>query len=387
MRGKGRPVQRAFVTLLGNESRQAYTIPIFSVVLSLLTGAILLGLLGKNPGVAYYSLMQGAGILPKAAYAAHKGMLTDLFSLLNAWAPMMFASLAVAVALRTGLFNIGVSGQMLSAGFVATILVGYSSLTSTLAIPAVILVGCAAGALVGGLIGFLKYRFNINEVVSSIMINFIVQYVTSFFINTRFVDPLSRQSVAINAAARLTLTDVMIGGIRIDIPLGIALAIVAAVCIRFLLDKTVTGFELKTVGASRTAAEYAGIHVGKNMVLAMLISGGLAGLAGVTYYLGYLSSIQPRVLPGIGFDAIAVAILGNSNPIGIIFSSFLITVIGKGSAYMSSTTGTESEIASVITSLILLFSACGMYIRGHVNRMREALEEQTPEAAKRKAEE
>lgn len=387
MKQRGRTVQRAFVALLGNESRQTYSIPIFSVVLSLATGAILLGILGKNPGVAYYSLMQGAGILPKAAYAANKGMLTDLFSLLNAWAPMLFASLAVAVALRTGLFNIGVSGQMLSAGFIATILVGYSAMPSALAIPAVILVGCVAGALVGGLIGFLKYRFNINEVVSSIMVNFIVQYVTSFFINTRFVDPLSRQSVAIHAASRLTFTDISLGGVRIEIPLGIVLAILVSICIRFFMDKTVTGFELKTVGASRTAAEYAGIHVGKNMVLAMLISGGLAGLAGVTYYLGYLSSIQPRVLPGIGFDAIAVAILGNSNPIGIIFSSLLITVIGKGSAYMSSTTGTESEIASVITSLILLFSACGMYLRNRLNRMRDVLDEQRSVASQRKAEE
>ncbi len=365
--------KKIIVRLLGDEKKQAYTIPLFAIFLSLLTGCILLLLLGKNPFAAYYSLMQGSGIAPKLSYAAHKGVFSDFFSFLNAWTPMLFASLSVAVALRTGLFNIGVSGQMLAAGFIATVLVGYSSLSAGLAMPAVILVGLLTGAAVGGLIGFLKYRFNINEVVSSIMINYIIQYVVSFFINTQFVDPLSRQSVAISSASRLTLMDVVVGNLKMDIPTGIILAIAAAFFIRFLLGKTVTGFELKTVGSSRTAAEYAGINVGRNMVLAMVISGGLAGLAGVTNYLGYFASIQPRVLPAMGFDAIAVAILGNSNPIGIIFSSFLITVISKGSAYMSSTTGTEAEIASVITSFILLYSACNAYIRYSVQKAKDSL--------------
>lgn len=365
--------KKGIVRLLGDEKKQAYTIPLFAIFLSLLTGCILLWLLGKNPFVAYYSLMQGSGIAPKLSYAAYKGVFSDFFSLLNAWTPMLFASLSVAVALRTGLFNIGVSGQMLAAGFIATVLVGYSSLSAGLAMPAVILVGLLTGAAVGGLIGFLKYRFNINEVVSSIMINYIIKYVVSFFINTQFVDPLSRQSVAISSASRLTMMDVMVGNLKMDIPTGIVLAIGAACFMRFLLGKTIMGFELKTVGSSRTAAEYAGINVGRNMVLAMVISGGLAGLAGVTNYLGYFASIQPRVLPAMGFDAIAVAILGNSNPIGIIFSSFLITVISKGSAYMSSTTGTEAEIASVITSLILLYSACNAYIRYSVQKAKDSL--------------
>lgn len=365
--------KKAIVALLGDEKKQAYTIPLFAIFLSLLTGCILLWLLGKNPFTAYYSLLQGSGILPKLSYAAYKGILTDFSSLLNAWTPMLFASLSVAVALRTGLFNIGVSGQMLASGFVATVLVGYSAMGAGLAMPAVIIVGLLTGAAVGGLIGFLKYRFNIHEVVSSIMINYIIQYSVSFFINTQFVDPVSRQSIAISSASRLTLMDVAIGNLKMDIPTGIVLAIAAAFLVRFVLSKTVLGFELKTVGSNRTAAEYAGINVGKNMVLAMVISGGLAGLAGVTNYLGYFASIQPRVLPGMGFDAIAVSILGNSNPIGIIFSSFLITVISKGSAYMSSKTGTEAEIASVITSFILLYSACNTYIRYSVKKAKDAL--------------
>ncbi len=158
--------------------------------------------------------------------------------------------------------------------------------------------------------------------------------------------------------------------------MGIVLAVITAVLIKFLLDRTVFGYEIKCVGTSRNAARYAGINVGRNVVASMIISGGLAGLAGVTYYLGYFGSIQPRVLPSTGFDAIAVSLLANSNPVGIIFSSFLITIISKGSTYMNSSSGLESEIASVITGVILLFSACGVFIRYKVKNFKDELEEE-----------
>ncbi len=119
------------------------------------------------------------------------------------------------------------------------------------------------------------------------------------------------------------------------------------------------------------AAEYAGIRVGRTRVLAMMLSGGFAGLAGVTYYVGYFASIQPRVLASTGYDAIAVALLGNSSPVGIVFSSFLITVISKGSTYMSSASGVQPEIASAITGVILLFSACGAFVKYKVDRWKE----------------
>ena len=227
----------------------------------------------------------------------------------------------------------------------------------------------------GGLIGWLKYKFNINEVVSSIMINYIVEYVVAFFIYTKYVDPVSRQSLKISDAARMTLTSVEIGGYKFDIPLGIVIAFLAVFVIHFIFKKTTFGYELKAVGANRKAAGYAGISVGKNMILAMMISGVLAGAAGSTYYMGYFASIQPKVLASTGFDSIAVALLGNSNPIGIIFASFLISVIGKGSTYLSSSASLDAEIASVITGLILLFSACGVYIQYKVKRSKDRLEE------------
>ena len=379
MNKKANIIEKMVLATIGHEKRQKIAIPVFSILVALIAGGIVIALLGHNPFYAFYNLLQGCGIAPKASYAGKKGMITDFMDFMDNLTPMIFAALAVAVALRSGLFNIGVSGQMLAAGFLATVTVGYTSLAAPIAKPLVVIIGILAGACVGGLIGFLKYRFNINEVVSSIMINYILEYVISFFINMYFVDPVSRQSKNVSTAARLTFTDVEVGGYKMDIPLGIILAILTVFLVRFIMNRTVLGFEMKAVGCSRTAAKYAGIKVGKNIVITMVISGALSGLAGVTYYLGYFASIQPKVLTSTGFDAIAVSLLGNNNPVGIIFSSFLITVISKGSTYMSSASGVQQEIASVITGIILLFSACGAFVRYKTGRLRDTVKERKGE--------
>ena len=371
MKNKNNFLHRVILQTIGHEKRQHYMIPVFTILLSLIFGILVIALLGKNPLQAYYNLLQGSGLAPKASYAGHKGMITDFTSFLNALTPMLFAALAVLIALKAGLFNIGVSGQMLAAGFTATVLIGYSDLPAVIAKPLVVLIGFLIGALAGGLVGFLKHRFNINEVVSTIMFNYIFQYVISFLINTFYVDPVSRQSANVKQAGRLTLVDVVVGDYKMDIPLGILVAVVGIAVTAFILYRTTLGFEIKAVGNSIRAAEYAGIRVGRTRVMAMMLSGGFAGLAGVTYYLGYFASIQPKVLVSTGYDAIAVALLGNSSPIGIIFSSFLITVISKGSTYMSSTSGVQAEIASAITGIILLFSACGAYVQYKVNRWKD----------------
>ena len=385
MKRKMNPITKFFVKILGDEKRQAYTIPVFAILLSLVVGAMVIAILGKNPLSAYWNLLQGSGIAPKARYAGSRSMLTDFLSFMDYWTPMIFAALSVAVALKAGLFNIGVSGQMLAAGFIASITVGYSALGAPIAKPLAILIAIVVGGIVGGIVGWLKYKFNINEVVSTIMINYIVEYVVAFFIHTRFIDPVSRQSVAVSAASRLTLKDVQIGGLKCDIPLGIVLAIIVALVIRFVFNRTTFGYELKAIGSNRKASLYAGISVGRKMVLAMIISGALAGAAGATYYMGYFASIQPKVLTNMGFDAVAVSLLGNSNPTGILFSSFLITVISKGSTYMSSRAGLDAEIASVITGLILLFSACGAFIKYLVKRSKDRMEELDKQNAKEEA--
>ncbi|MDO4965158.1 MAG: ABC transporter permease [Lachnospiraceae bacterium] len=362
-----------FISIIGDEKRQSFTIPVLAILIGLIVGGIIIAITGSNPFKAYYNILQGCGLAKKPSYGGKKGMITDFMEFVNYVTPMILAALSFAVSMKAGLFNIGISGQMMAAGFISTILVGYSELNAFVARPLVVLIGFIVGALVGGLVGYLKYQFNINEVVSTIMINYIFRYIITFFINTYYVDPVSRQSVLINPSARLSLLKVRVGDYKMTIPLGFIVAILAVVIIYILMEKTKTGFEIKAVGLSRNAAKYSGINVGKNIILAMVISGGLAGLAGVTYHLGYVGSIQPNTLISTGFDSIAVSLLGNNNPFGIILSSFFISGLDAGSTYMTSSSGVEFEIAKVISGVILVFSACSSYIKLIVNRKRDEI--------------
>ena len=349
--------------IIGDEKRQAYTIPLLAILASLVVASLLFLIMGHNPLTAYQAILRGAGLMPRPSYAAGRGMLTDIMLSLAELTPMILASLAVVVALKGGLFNIGVAGQMLFSGYMATVLIGYSTLPAYWAMPLVLLIGAASGALVGAIIGFLKDRFNINEVVSSIMFNYIIQFVTTFFILGNYVDPVTRQSRDVAPAARLVFQNVPVGPYRTALPVFIILAIVAAFALRFFIKRTRSGFDLCAVGANLKAARYLGISPSLNIMLAMTLSGALAGLAGVTYYLGLHASIPLRDLPNMGFDAIAVALLGNASPLGALFASCLITVISRGSTYMSSLLNVQREIAQVMTGLILLFAACGAYLR------------------------
>ncbi|MDR1979281.1 MAG: ABC transporter permease [Synergistaceae bacterium] len=355
--------------LCGDRTSSA-AVPICVALLSTLVSSAALLALGHDPVTAMAAFLRGSGLMPKPSYAGGQSMLTDFMSYLGILAPMMLASLSVIFCLKAGMFNIGVSGQMLAAGFLATALVGYAKLPSGAARPLVVLIGAAVGGLMGAAVGYLKYLFNIHEVVSCIMINHITSYVTGFFIDTRYVDVITRSSRACSASSRLTIAGVRMGGVRAAIPLGILIAITAVFVVRFLMERTTAGFGIKIVGLNRDAARYAGVPVGRSYVFAMSIGGALAGLAGVTYYLGYYNSIVPKALPSLGYDAIAVALLGNLSPPAAVFSSMLVTIFQKGGVYMSSVTGAPREIASVVIALLLLFSACGAYIR---ERARSAL--------------
>jgi len=359
-----------FVFLLGNERWQGLSVPVFSILCSMLAISAIILLLGKSPLSAFSSLLAGSGWLPKNTYAGGQSQLTDFMTMLDFFTPMLFAALAVTVALRSGLFNIGVSGQMLVAGFVASITVGYSNLASGIAKPLVLLIALVVGALAGGFIGWLKHQFNIHEVVSSIMLNNIFSYFIGFLIKTRYIDYTTRNSRAISTTSQLELAGIKVGNVTTSFPIGLPLALLAAFALWYLFSKTTSGLELTAVGSNAKAAEYAGIKVGRARVVSMTISGALAGLAGATYYLGVLRSIQPGVLTSVGFDSIAVSLLGNVHPLGVILSSLLITTLTKGSIFMSSVVGVRQEIASLIVGMVLLFSACAGFIKLWVERNR-----------------
>jgi simple sugar transport system permease protein len=345
-----------------NDGYRVWFMPTLAVLLSLIVMSIFIWSMGKNPLDAIAGLLKGCGFLAKSAYGDGKGVFTDFMAFLDAMGPMILASLAIIVAFRAGMFNIGVSGQMVAAAFVATIVVGYSGLDAYLAKPLVLLIAMAAGGLMGAFVGYLKYAFNVHEVVSTIMINYIVSYVTGFFINGFYVDTVTRSSKIISSSARLTIQNVEMFGYHANLPLGIFIAAAMAVLVWFFLNKTVIGMGIRAVGISRTASRYAGISVVKNMVWAMALSGILAGLAGVLYYLGYYNTMIPKDLPDIGYDSIAVAFLGNLSPVGSLFASAVVTIFQRGSVYMSSQLKVAREIASVMTGILLLISACNRYL-------------------------
>jgi simple sugar transport system permease protein len=362
-----------FFDLITNEKTSSASISIISILLSLIAASIFLLLMGSNPFEAFGALLKASGFIAKARYSLHQGVLTDFTGFLGILAPMMLAALGVIIAMRAGLFNIGISGQMIASAGIATVIIGYSGLDAVLAKPLVIVIGILVGGTLGGMVGFLKYRFNINEVVSTIMINYIVNYVAGFFINTYFVDISSRSSMVCSPASRLTIQGLTLFNQQITFPIGILLAFAGVFAMRFLLERTTLGFELKAVGLNPDCARYAGIHVGSRMMIAMFISGMFAGLAGVTYYVGHFNTIVPKDLPALGYDSIAVSLLGNLNPVGSIFASIIITIFQRGSVYMSSVTGVPKEIAAVVTGIILVFSACGGYMRYIAVRQRDRL--------------
>lgn len=334
-----------------------FTQSLIAIIISLIFGALILWLMGKDPVSAYMDLLRGSGLMEKVKYSGRQNMFTDFMSFIDAMTPMIFASLAVALALKGGFFNIGVSGQMLFAGFCAHM--------AAMILPskiAVVIVGLIAGALIGALIGWLKYRFNVNEVVSSIMMNSILMYLITFYVNTFYINPVSRQSKSIISAARLTLSGFRWEGLKIDIALAFPLAVATALFLHWFIERTTYGYEIKASGLSPKAAYYAGMNVNRTALMTMTLSGALAGLAGVSYFCGYLAAIQPGVVPSMGFDAIAVSLLGGNNPVGCVLASFLITVISKGSVYMSSRQNIDMEIASLVTAFILTFAACSSVI-------------------------
>ena len=351
-------------------------VSVLAVLMMFATAGILLLAIGKNPLDALRSFLQGCGILAKENYGGGSGQLTDLLDFLSFLAPMILASLSFITAFKAGLFNIGISGQMLLSGFVATVLVGYNKdLSAGIARPAVLLTGLLVGGLTGVLVGFLKYRFNIHEVVSTIMINYIISYLTGFMINSNYVDMMTRNSKVCSPESRLTLTNVMIGDLKCKIPLALIAAILVALLVSFLFRKTVLGFEIKAVGQNRRCSEYTGIRVSRTILLSMGLSGAIAGLAGVAYYLGYTNSIIPKSLPNMGYDSISVALLGNSAPIGSIFAAVVVSIFQQGANYMSSSVGVAKEIASLITGILLLFAACGNYMRYRAERkMQQAVD-------------
>jgi simple sugar transport system permease protein len=252
---------------------------------------------------------------------------------------------------------------------VATILALTVGLPQGLLLP-VILVGAAvAGGLWAWLPGLLKARFNVHEVVSTIMMNWIAYWLTYYVVPGYFKGAYETESKIIPPAGSLKvgwLSDLFSGSF---LNLGLFVALAAVVVVAVILNKTVLGYRLKAVGYNRFAAEYAGIHVNRHIVASMAISGALSGLGGATLYVGYATSLQIGVLPSIGFDGIAVALLASNAPLGVLGSAVFFGIMQSGKGFMNAMTSIPPEIGDTIIATIIYFAATSVLIERWFDRL------------------
>lgn len=325
-----------------------------SILLGLLVGAIVLIISGNSPIEAYGAMIEG--IIGKPKYIA--------WTIIKA-TPYILTGLSIAFAFKTGLFNIGAEGQFIIGALVATV-VGYSiNLPAIIHIPLTIILAGLAGGLWGSIAGFLKSKFGINEVIATIMLNWIAFYLSNFMVSSSFISvPNSEASVNIQDSASIGI-DWLKGlvGPATSVNWGIIVSIVLVLVIWFILTKTTLGFELRAVGHNKDAAEYAGIDVGKSILKSMAIAGLLAGVAGAIQVMGVTHNITVLAAQeGYGFDGIAVALIANSNPIGVIFSGLLFGAFKYGGIKMQSV-GAPSEVINIVIGSIVFFIALSNGLR------------------------
>jgi simple sugar transport system permease protein len=332
-------------------------IPALSILLALVVASILIivsGLVGpdkqldlKLPFVAYGALLQGAF-----------GSVRGIANMIVAAAPLMLTGLAVGVGLKAGLFNIGATGQVLMGGFFAA-LVGsrVAGAPMWIAIPIAMLGGLLAGALAGYIPGALKAYTGAHEVVTTIMLNALIQLTISGLVTDVFRAPgftFARTSPTGNA----TLNG--LGGTNLNF--GVIFAFLCIPFTYWLLWRTTVGFEVRSVGANPTAARYAGMNPRRMIIFTMSLCGAFAGLAGAVEVLrlGYYPAVFGT---SIGFDGITVALLGQGNPVGIMLAALLLGAMRAGAPLMQIQAGIPVEIIDVIQGVILIFLTAEVIVR------------------------
>jgi ABC-type uncharacterized transport system permease subunit len=384
---------------------RSLAVPALSVLSALIVGALIImltdqavyGALGNgqigrafslafsNVGRAYSALYEGAlgepgrilsGIgrwLGGAGLQPVVGAVRGPSDSLVQSVPYIFAGLAVALGFRAGLFNIGAEGQI-GVGWMAAVVVGFAltGLPAFIHLPLAVLVGAAAGGLWAAIAGFLKAKTGAHEVITTIMLNYIAFRLSEWLLcgPLEFTQGTCRTQDVLPSAALPRFLEH-----PVTLHWGFFLALAAAVLVGWFLFRTVWGFELRTVGANPDGARYGGMSVAKNYVLAMFLSGALAGLGGVSQGLGITRNIALGFSAGYGFDSIALALLGKSHPAGVVGASLLFGVLRAGAGRMQSLAGVPTEIVQIIQSLVIIFIAAPAIIRA-IYRFREARREE-----------
>ena len=354
--------------------------PLIAVLAAFIVGGILILLVGDNPLEAY-------GLLFGSALSWPVGVGYTLFYA----TPLIFTGLAVALAFRCGLLNIGAEGQLYVGAFAAA-WVGIefggvfiktsageivnspiANLPIALLLPLCFLAAIAAGAIWGGIPGVLKAKFGSHEVINTIMLNFIAVALVSYFTQYYYKvpgDPIM-QTVPIGAAARLPRLGSFIPGLPARIPLNVAflLALLACALVYVFLWRTKWGYEIRATGANPTAAEYGGISVRKQIVVAMAVSGGLAGMVAINEVLGYRYNYYDGFSANYGFTGIAVALLGRNHPVGVLLAALLFGALTRGGIFVDAFSERVSkDIVEVLQAVVILFVAAEAFFRGTFGR-------------------
>ncbi|WP_210469380.1 ABC transporter permease [Sporosarcina sp. 6E9] len=331
-------------------------VPVISIILGLIVGAIVMIFSGYDPVAGYIALWNG---IFGDAYA--------IGETIRQISPYILAGLAVAFAFRAGLFNIGVEGQLIVGWFAAAYVGSAFDLPKIIHLPFALIAAALAGALWGLVPGILKATLRVHEVIVTIMMNYIALHVVNALIKT-VSGTYKTEKISATASLRSEFLSNLTDYSTLHYGILVALAMVGVMW--FLLEKTKTGYELKSVGFNEHASQYAGMNVNRNIVLSMVISGAFAGLAGSMEALGtfgYLANMGG--FTGIGFDGIAVALLGANTPLGVIFGASLFGSLKYGAGNMPNEAGVPTEIVSIIIALIIFFVASGYIIRVILNRM------------------
>ena len=335
-----------------------FMLTIISIVIAFVVGAIFLLAMGISPVAAYAKLFTGIFSTTKSlsycvVYAT----------------PLIFTGLAVAFSFRTGVFNIGAEGQFVVGSMAACVVGILVPAPSYLLIPMCFIAAAVAGALWGVIVGYLKTKFGINEVLSMIMFNWIAYYLSNYIADLKAIHSTGTAEATQNVAdaAMILLPKELIKtlGLAPKANWGIFVAILAVVLVYVIIEKTTTGYELKAVGFNRNAAEYGGINVNRSILLALAISGALAGIGGAMQLLGQGGRISIFTSQeGFGFQGISVALIGASSPVGVFFAALFYGALKYGGTKLNLIKA-PSEVIDIITGTVVFFIAIS-----HVFRIR-----------------
>lgn len=324
-------------------------ISILAIAFALLIGAILIYLAGIDPWKAISYLIKGSF-----------GNRYGFGETLTRFVPLLFSSLSFAVAMKSGFFNVGAEGQLLM-GAVGAVLVGayIEGLPPVLHVTLAILAGVLFGALWAGIAGVLKLLLGSNELINTIMLTYVAILLVDYLIHgpIKPADSYLYVSAAVLPSAKLPIILS-----RTPLHLGFVISLVVTAGVFYLIYRTPVGYQMRTVGANIKAAAYAGINIVGVTVVALIITGGLAGMGGAMELLGTQFKIVPGFSAGYGYDGIGVAVMGRYHPVGIILSTLLFAVIRVGIGAMQRGAGVPFPLLNIIQGLIIVFVIASNYL-------------------------